>query len=50
LLHTKAWYELIFYSSYLNTNAIAQAGKKPEDGAMQKIAKTALKLLKGALA
>ncbi|BAY33270.1 pentapeptide repeat protein [Nostoc carneum NIES-2107] len=30
--------------------AIAEAGKKPEDGAMQKIAKTALKFLKGTIA
>ncbi|MEH2349542.1 MAG: hypothetical protein V7K55_16420 [Nostoc sp.] len=27
------------------SDAIAQGGKKPEDGAMQKIAKTALKFL-----
>ncbi|MEH2052961.1 pentapeptide repeat-containing protein [Nostoc sp.] len=30
--------------------SIAEAGKKPEDGAMQKIAKTALKFLKGTIA
>jgi uncharacterized protein YjbI with pentapeptide repeats len=30
--------------------AIAEAGKKPEDGTMQKIAKTALKFLKGTIA
>jgi hypothetical protein len=32
------------------SDAIAQAGKNPKDGVMQKIAKTTLKLLKGALA
>ncbi|QFS43128.1 pentapeptide repeat-containing protein [Nostoc sphaeroides] len=30
--------------------SIAEAGKKPEDGVMQKIAKTAVKLLKGTIA
>ncbi len=29
--------------------AIAEAGQKPEDGAMQKMAKSALKLLKGTI-